>query len=56
MLPLGLTLEQQANLAIYRSQVPDLSREQAQALLLNVMHQLMIKDNVIRYLMKSSMI
>jgi len=55
MLPLDLSIEQEANLAIYRSQVPNLSREQAQEMLLNMMCQIMVKDNVIRHLMKSAL-
>jgi hypothetical protein len=51
-LPLDLTLEQQFNLKLYESQVRDLSGEQAQQFLLEVMRQLMIKENVIRHLMK----
>jgi ribosomal protein S6 len=37
------------------SQVRELSREQAQEMLLELMRQLMIKDNVIRHLMKSAL-
>lgn len=51
-LPLGLSLEQNFNLKVYEDQVKSLSQEQAQDYLLEVMRQLMIKDNVIRHLMK----
>jgi len=54
-LPLELTLEQQANLKNYEFQVRDLTAEQAQGFLLEVMRQMMVKDNVIRCLMKSSL-
>jgi hypothetical protein len=51
-LPLNLSLEQNFNLKVYEDQVKSLSQEQAQDYLLEVMRQLMIKDNVIRHLMK----
>lgn len=51
-LPLHLSLEQNFNLKVYEDQVKSLSQEQAQDYLLEVMRQLMIKDNVIRHLMK----
>jgi hypothetical protein len=51
-LPLSLSMEQQFNLRLYEGQVKVLSQDQAQDFLLEVMRQLMIKDNVIRHLMK----
>jgi Phycobilisome degradation protein nblA len=48
-------MEQQFNLRMYEGQVKDLSSEQAQNFLLEVMRQLMIKENVIKHLMKDSM-
>lgn len=54
-LPLSLSLEQNFNLKVYEDQVKGLSQEQAQDYLLEVMRQLMIKDNVIRHLMKVSL-
>ena len=53
-LPLELSLEQQFSLKMYEGQVKDLSPEQAQNFLLEVMRQLMIKENVIRHLMKTA--
>jgi Phycobilisome degradation protein nblA len=53
-LPLELSMEQQFNLKMYEGQVKNLSSEQAQDFLLEVMRQLMIKENVIKYLMKDS--
>jgi Phycobilisome degradation protein nblA len=53
-LPLELSMEQQFNLRMYEGQVKDLSSEQAQNFLLEVMRQLMIKENVIKHLMKGS--
>jgi hypothetical protein len=54
-LPLTLTMEQQFNMKVYEDQVKGLSSEQSQEFLLEIMRQLMIKDNVIRHLMKQSM-
>lgn len=54
-LPMDLTLEQQFNLKAYEGQVKDLSPEQAQSVLLEVMRQLMIKENMVRYLIKKAM-
>jgi hypothetical protein len=54
-LPLSLSLEQNFNLKVYEDQVKGLSQQQAQEYLLEVMRQLMIKDNVIRHLMKTTL-
>lgn len=51
-LPLELTMEQQFNMKVYEDQVKQMSADQAQEFLLQTMRQLMIKDNVIRHLMK----
>jgi hypothetical protein len=51
-LPLELSLEQQFNLRAYQDQVKGLNQEQAQEMLLQVLRQLMIKENVIRHLLK----
>lgn len=51
-LPLTLNLEQQFNLKMYQDQIRHMSQDQAQDALLEVMRQIMIKDNVIRHLMK----
>jgi hypothetical protein len=51
-IPLTLTMEQQFNMKVYEDQVKNLSSEQAQDFLLEIMRQLMIKDNVIRHLIK----
>jgi hypothetical protein len=52
-LPLSLTLEQQFNLKMYESQVRHMSAEQSQDLLLEVMRQLMVKENIVKHLMKA---
>jgi hypothetical protein len=51
-IPLSLTMEQQFNMKVYEDQVKNLSADQAQDFLLEIMRQLMIKDNVIRHLIK----
>jgi ubiquinone biosynthesis protein Coq4 len=51
-LPLSLTLEQQFNMKVYEDQVKKLSQQQSHDFLLELMRQVMIKDNVIRHLMK----
>jgi hypothetical protein len=51
-LPITLSLEQQFNLKVYEEQVRQMSAEQSQACLLQVMQQLMVKDNVVKHLMK----
>jgi acyl-CoA-binding protein len=53
--PVGLSLEQQFNLKAYEQQVKGLSQEEAQGFLLEIMRQLMIKDNVIKHLMKKGL-
>ncbi len=52
--PLTLTMEQQFNMKVYEDQVKSMSADQAQEFLLEIMRQLMIKDNVIRHLMKTA--
>jgi Phycobilisome degradation protein nblA len=54
-LPLTLSMEQQFNMKVYEDQVRNLPPDQAQDFLLEIMRQLMIKDNVIRHLMKKGM-
>ena len=54
-LPLTLNLEQQFNLKIYQDQIRGMSQDQAQDALLEVMRQIMIKDDVIRHLMKATL-
>jgi Phycobilisome degradation protein nblA len=52
---LELNLEQEFALIQYENQVAGISQAQAQELLLESFRLLMIKDNVIRGLMKSEM-
>jgi Phycobilisome degradation protein nblA len=53
ILALDLTLEQQFLLRNYEQQVKNLSQDRAQEFLLEAFRQLMVKDNVIRSLVKS---
>ncbi len=53
-LPLSLSLEQEFNLKSYEASVKQLTEDQARELLLELMRQMMIKDNVIRHLMKGN--
>jgi hypothetical protein len=55
-LPLNLSVEQQFSMKVYEDQVKGLSSDQAQEFLLEIMRQLMIKDNVIRHLMKKAIV
>jgi hypothetical protein len=54
-IPIGLSLEQMFSLRIYESQVKNLSPEESQEYLLDVLRQLMIKDNVIKQLIMQPM-
>jgi hypothetical protein len=48
-------MEQEFSMKVYEDQVKNLSPEQSQDFLLEIMRQLMIKDNVIRHLMKKAL-
>ena len=50
--PMSLSLEQQFNLKLYEEQVRTMSAEQSQTYLLEVMRQLMVKENIVKHLMK----
>ncbi|MFM7449379.1 MAG: NblA/ycf18 family protein [Leptolyngbyaceae cyanobacterium] len=50
--PMELTLEQKFNLKIYQEQVKSLSHEESQEFLLEVLRQLMVKDNMLKHVMK----
>jgi hypothetical protein len=54
-IPLELTLEQQFNLKVYEEQVRKLSLQQSQDFVLELLRQLMIKDNVIKHLIKETL-
>jgi hypothetical protein len=52
--PTQLTIEQQFRLQTLKQQVAELSREQAQEYLLEVLRQMMVKDNLVKHLLKES--
>ncbi|MDJ1185166.1 NblA/ycf18 family protein [Roseofilum casamattae] len=53
-MPGKLTLEQQFKMTVYRDQVQSLSQEEAQTYLLEVLRQMMVKDNIVKHLLKSA--
>jgi Phycobilisome degradation protein nblA len=53
-IPVELSMEQQFQLKVYQDQVQGLSQEQAQQFLLEVLRQMMVKDNWIRHLIKKN--
>ncbi|MBE9168055.1 NblA/ycf18 family protein [Pleurocapsales cyanobacterium LEGE 06147] len=52
--PAQLTLEQQFKLKILQEQVKELSKEQAQEYLMEVFRQMMVKDNLVKQLLKKA--
>jgi uncharacterized protein YaaW (UPF0174 family) len=52
--PATLTMEQEFKLQVLRDQVKDLTREQAQEYLLEVFRQMMVKDNLMKHLLKNA--
>ncbi|NEO32848.1 MAG: phycobilisome degradation protein NblA [Symploca sp. SIO3C6] len=53
-MPGKLSLEQQFKLKVYQEQVKSLSRDQAQEYLLEVLRQMMVKDNLVKQLLKGA--
>ncbi|MBD2200135.1 MULTISPECIES: NblA/ycf18 family protein [Calothrix] len=53
-IPMELNLEQKFNLKVYEEQIKGLDQEESQKLLLEVLRQLMVKDNVIKHLLQQS--
>lgn len=53
-MPTGLSLEQEFKLQVLKDQVQNLSREQAQEYLLEVLRQNMMKDNLFKYMLKKA--
>ena len=51
--PVNLSLEQQFKLQILREQVKTSSKEQAQEFLLELFRQMMVKDNLVKQLLKN---
>lgn len=52
--PMSLSMEQQFKLQVYKDQVKELTPEQSQAYLVEVMRQLMVKENLIKHLVKQA--
>lgn len=52
--PANLSMEQQFQLQVLTQQVQNLSREQAQEFLLEMFRQMMVKDNLVRHLLKNA--
>ncbi|MDZ7956650.1 MAG: NblA/ycf18 family protein [Aulosira sp. DedQUE10] len=53
-IPMDLNLEQKFNLKLYEEQVKGLNQEESQKMLLEVLRQLMVKDNMIKHLLKEA--
>ena len=51
-IPMELNLEQKFNLKLYEDQVKELNHEESQKFLLEVLRQLMVKDNMIKHLLR----
>ena len=49
-----LSLEQQFRLQVLSEQVTNLSQEEAQEYLLEMFRQMMVKDNLVKHLLKSA--
>lgn len=52
-MPGSLTMEQQFKLKVLEDQVQSLSLEQAQEYVIEVMRQMMVKDNLVKHLLKN---
>ena len=53
-IPANLTLEQKFKLQVLKEQVEGLTKEQAQEYLLEVFRQMMVKDNLMKHLLKNN--
>ena len=49
-----LSMEQQFKLTVLKEQVEGLTREQAQEYLLEMFRQMMVKDNLVKHLLKNA--
>ncbi|MDJ0772910.1 MAG: NblA/ycf18 family protein [Mastigocoleus sp. MO_167.B18] len=52
--PIELTLEQKFRLQTLKEQVQSLTHEEAQTYLLEVLRQMMVKDNLVKHLLKDA--
>jgi len=53
-MPGKLSLEQEFKLQVLRDQVKGLSQEQAQEYVLELFRQMMVKDNLVKHLLKAA--
>lgn len=53
-MPGKLTLEQEFKLQVLKEQARNLTKEQAQEYVVEVMRQMMIKDNLVKHLLKNT--
>ncbi len=53
-MPGNLSMEQQFKLKVLQDQVQGLSLEQAQEYVVEVMRQMMVKDNLVKHLLKNA--
>jgi len=53
-MPGKLSLEQEFQLNVIKSQVKGLSLDQAQEYVVEVMRQMMVKDNLVKHLLKNA--
>ncbi|OCR00699.1 phycobilisome degradation protein nblA [Oscillatoriales cyanobacterium USR001] len=53
-MPIGLSLEQQFKLQVLRDEIKNLSLEQAQEYLIEVLRQSMVKDNLYKNWLKNA--
>ncbi|MEM9092647.1 MAG: NblA/ycf18 family protein [Cyanobacteria bacterium P01_F01_bin.53] len=53
-MPGSLSMEQQFKLKVLKDQVQGLSLEQAQEYVVEVMRQMMVKDNLVKHLLKNA--
>lgn len=53
-MPGNLSMEQQFKLKVLQDQVQHLSLEQAQDYVVEVMRQMMVKDNLVKHLLKNA--
>ena len=53
-MPGNLSMEQQFKLKVLKDQVQGLSLEQAQEYVIEVMRQMMVKDNLVKHLLKNA--
>lgn len=53
-MPIQLSMEQQFKLQVYQQQIQSLTKEQAQEYLLEVLRQMMVKDNLLKQVLKQA--